>query len=337
VIRLALEDPRWLDFVERRASASFFHHPIWARLVADCYGYDAMALAVTNASTAIEAGLPVVEVRTPLHKRRWVALPFTDYCPALGEGDAVGALATEIADEAHVRAIGGIEVRGAPPSANHPSRVVAVRHTVDLTPSVQAVGARLSQMHRRNIRKAERSHVTVARGTAGADIESFYRLHLRTRRRHGVPIQPRRFFDLLQRRVIEAGHGFLITASLDGRPIASAVFLAWKETLIYKYGASDERFWDHRANNLVLWSAIEWACANRYRTLDLGRSDLEDVGLRAWKAGWSAREEPLIHWGTALADRGGMPVLERGMAALIRRGHPWFTRAVGELLYRYAA
>jgi hypothetical protein len=30
-------------------------------------------------------------------------------------------------------------------------------------------------------------------------------------------------------------------------------------------------------------------------------------------------------------------MIEHALAAVIRHGHPWLSRAVGELLYRYAA
>jgi lipid II:glycine glycyltransferase (peptidoglycan interpeptide bridge formation enzyme) len=214
---------------------------------------------------------------------------------------------------------------------------VAVRHSLELASDAGAVHARLSSMHQRNIRKAVRAGVEIARGNAEGDIETFYQLHLRTRRRHGVPIQPRRFFRLLQRRVIEPGHGFVLTASVGGSPIASAVFLAWNGVLMYKYGASDERYWEHRPNNLLLWSAIKWGCENGYRSFDLGRSDLHDPGLRSFKSGWGASEEPLIHSGTALEREHARPIVEWALAAMIRRAHPWVSRALGELLYRYAA
>ena len=153
-----------------------------------------------------------------------------------------------------------------------------------------------------------------------------------------LPIQPRRFFDLLQHRILEAGYGFLLTARLDGVPLASAVFLVWNGVLIYKYGASDERLWQHRANNLVLWSAIKWGCETGCRTFDLGRTDLEDTGLRSFKDGWGATEEPLLHSGSgpSMGDR-TRPMVQRVLSLIIRRSHPWLSRALGELLYKYAA
>jgi CelD/BcsL family acetyltransferase involved in cellulose biosynthesis len=332
-MRISLDDPRWLDFVRGASGASFFHHPAWARLVAECYGYNALAFVVTDGSGAITGGLPLVEVRTTVQGSRWIALPFTDHCLPLGmERERLIAALTA---EAALNRVDRVEIRSA--VADLPSRVVAVRHSVALPPDPREVHARLSTMHQRNIRKATRAGVEITRGVTERDLDVFYELHLRTRRRHGVPIQPRRFFRLLQHRVIDAGHGFVLTASLGGKPIASAVFLAWNGVLIYKYGASDERAWEHRPNNLLLWTAMAWGCEHGYRSFDLGRSDLADEGLRSFKSGWGATEEPLVHSGTSMGTAHARPMVEWALATAIRRSHPWLSRALGELLYRYAA
>ena len=80
---LELADPRWGDFVTRHPGATPFHHPDWARLVANCYGFRAFALATSDATGAIRTGLPVVEVRHLHSGPKWVSLPYTDYCPPL--------------------------------------------------------------------------------------------------------------------------------------------------------------------------------------------------------------------------------------------------------------
>jgi CelD/BcsL family acetyltransferase involved in cellulose biosynthesis len=60
---LELTDPRWGEFVARQPSATPFHHPDWGKLVATCYGFRAFAVATSDATGEIRAGLPVIEVR----------------------------------------------------------------------------------------------------------------------------------------------------------------------------------------------------------------------------------------------------------------------------------
>ena len=79
---LQVSDPRWTAFVAGHREALAYHRPEWVELVAECYGHRPFVLAVTEGEDVI-AGLPVIEVRTPRRRRRWVSLPFTDACPPL--------------------------------------------------------------------------------------------------------------------------------------------------------------------------------------------------------------------------------------------------------------
>src|SRR5881409_764742 len=79
---LEIDDKRWIRFVERVPGALPFHHPSWARLLADCYGYRPLALVLEDEDD-VAAGIPAIETRTVLGRRRWISLPFTDYSPPL--------------------------------------------------------------------------------------------------------------------------------------------------------------------------------------------------------------------------------------------------------------
>src|SRR5436309_15395992 len=78
-----VDDARWAQFVNSQPTATPFHYPHWARLVADCYGYRSSALLLDDGQGQIVAGLPLVRVRRPLLGERGVSLPFTDNCPPL--------------------------------------------------------------------------------------------------------------------------------------------------------------------------------------------------------------------------------------------------------------
>lgn len=198
-------DPRWADFVARQPGATPFHHPEWARLVANCYGFGGFAVAVSDTAGKIQAGLPVVEVCHFGGARKWVSLPFTDYCgplvpdPAL-EADLVAGLRLA-SREAGVRRV---EIRGLLAGAA-PLGGAAFRHVVALSGCPQEVYARFCRTARQQIRQAENNGVRVRQATRREDLTgTFYRLHARTRRRLGVPVQPRRFFGMLWDSVMPA-------------------------------------------------------------------------------------------------------------------------------------
>jgi CelD/BcsL family acetyltransferase involved in cellulose biosynthesis len=338
---LELTDPRWGDFVARQPSATPFHHPDWGRLIANCYGFSAFAVTTSDATGAIRAGLPVIEVRHLRGEPKWVTLPFTDYCPPLipvpqEETDLVRAL-QRASKAAGIRRV---EIRAPINGAPSVSRG-ATRHVIALQGDPAAVYAGFRSSVRRHIQQAGRSGVTIRWAECPEDlVDTFYRLHLRTRRRLGVPVQPRRFFRMLWESVIRTGLGSVLIAEASARPVAAEVVLSWNGTTIDKYSASDERAWPLRVNNLITWHLIKAACEQGSRWLDFGRTDAGNEGLRVFKRSWGAVEEPLVY-GTLGVGSEPAPARE-GMAdhllaSVIRRGPLMLCRAAGETLYRYAA
>ena len=335
---LALSDAAWLEFVAGCPDALPYHHPAWASVVAEPYGFRTFALALRDASGRVVAGLPVVEVKAPLRPRRWISLPYTDFLHPLAHDDAARArLMAELDGRRREAGIASAEVRAAleGPSV-HPLKEAFV-HALELGPDPDAV-YRTFKRPRRSIEKGHREGTLVRRGREPADLTRvFYELHTLTRRRHGVPVQPRRFFELMWERIIEPGLGFVLVAEAEGRPAAAAVFLAWNGTVVYKYSAALPELSRFRPTNVILWHAIRWACENGYRSFDFGRTDLDNEGLRAFKRGWGTEERLLAY--SVLADRppsANVPT-PRALEAVIRRSPPFVTRLLGELFYRYAA
>lgn len=333
---LELGDPRWVSYVCGHPEATPFHHPQWAAFLAECYGMRAFALVLVGQTGAVEAGLPVIEVRR-LRSRRWISLPYTDRLAPLAGPGGSGELAAALAAERRRSGVTAIELRSS--LAGTFGEDAAWLHLLPLDPDPATVAAGMRSNVGRNIRKAERSGVEVRAGTSPADLgDSFYRLHVATRRRQGVPVQPRRFFTLFWERLIEPGLATVLLGHVDGVPVAGAVFMTWNGTTIYKFGASDPAFAEYRVNNLLMWRAISAACAAGSHTFDFGRTDDENEGLRAFKRSWGAEELRLTY--ATLADAPPAPSSHRAeaaLAAVLRRSPPAMTRLAGELLYRFAA
>jgi CelD/BcsL family acetyltransferase involved in cellulose biosynthesis len=336
---LETHDSRWNDFVKSCRTSVAFHHPSWGDLLCDCYGYRAFALAWADGAGRIRAGLPVIEVKRPLGKRRWVSLPFTDYCPPLGvTPESMRDLVVDLDRTRRAAGVSSFEVRGKLEGDKAHHRTTAVLHHLALHSDPAAVFLTFKRSNQRLIRQAERKGVVIERAEAMTDLtDVFYGLHLRTRHRLGVPVQPRRFFRLLWERFLDPGLGFLLLAHADNVTVAGAVFLAWNRTVSYKFGASDPDSWHLRANNLTMWRAIQWACDNGYDRFDFGRTDLNNHGLRSFKNGWGTKESALTY--TRIADKAMAARAEATrapLAGLIRCSPTWVCRIIGEALYKYA-
>src|SRR4029078_4080613 len=103
------------------------------------------------------------------------------------------------------------------------------------------------------ISKAHASEVNAVAIRNTQAVDDFYQLHVETRRRHGLPPQSVSFFRNIYEHIIKPGIGFVVLAQRGSRTIAAAIFFRFGNNAIDKYGASDKRFQEFRANNLVVW------------------------------------------------------------------------------------
>jgi CelD/BcsL family acetyltransferase involved in cellulose biosynthesis len=339
--RLELADLRWRDLVASHPDALAFHRREWAELIAEVYRFPAFVLGLEDDRGGLVGGLPVIEARGLNRRRRWVSLPFTDACPPLlGVGADPDAFAAAIE---RARAQAGVELHVRAPfaAAGAIARAEAVTHALPLAGGPDAVFAGFDKMQQRNVRKAGREGIEVRTAERETDLtRTYYDLHVMTRRRLGVPAQPRRFFAAIWQRMLAPGHGRLLLAHAGGAPVAGVVLLEGGGTVTYKFGASDAAAWRLRANHALFWQAIRDACDAGYTTFDFGRSDVPDEGLRAFKSSWGGTETPLVY--TTLGGRPAAVESGEGRAGelartVLQHAPAWVCRAAGQLLYRYAA
>jgi hypothetical protein len=192
---------------------------------------------------------------------------------------------------------------------------------------------------RRNIKKASENGVRVQISTTEESVRQFSRLNQITRREHGLPPQPYRFFEEVHRHVISKGHGFVAMASHGSEVVAASIYFHFGKTAIYKYGASHKRYQHLRPNNLVMWEAIRQCIGDGCTALSLGRTDLGHNGLRQFKNGWGGQEHSINYYKCGLKACefiGGHKPAVGGFAGRAASLTPLpVLRAVGSLLYRH--
>lgn len=284
-------EPGWDTSLGRLQGFSLFHGSAWAKVLNDSYGF--RARHVVAESHGVPCGLfPLMEVDNWPKHRRGIALPFTDEAPLLAVNPTVReCLANAVVDEGRRRRWQYLEARGCVQAfAGARPSISFYGHRLPLHQDETQLFTQCSSAARRAVRKALKSGLTITIANGLDAMYDFYRLHLRTRQKHGIPPQSFTFFKHLHRRFLECGHGFVTTASLAGNPVAAAVFLAAGVSASYKFGASDERFQHLRGNNLVMWESIRWLARNGFAELDFGRTSLSNQGLRHFKLGWGASE-----------------------------------------------
>ena len=254
------------------------------------YGYEPVAFTHSAPGTELRDAIVFCRVKSRLTGCRMVSLPFSDHCQPLLDGEeSFQPLLSSLKAAFEREKWKYLEIRPRfwPGSALESDLACSQGaqfyfHKLDLQPDLDSLfrGFHKSCIQRK-IQRAERENLFYEEGRSSSLLERFYRLMVKTRRRHRLPPQPFRWFQNLADCLGDSMTVRLV--SKDGQPVASIVTLAHKETLVYKYGCSDERFHNLGAMPLLFWETIQRAKAAGMRELDLGRSDLENEGLVQFK------------------------------------------------------
>lgn len=226
-----------------------------------------------------------------------VSVPFSDHCePLLDEPGAAKEIVGELRTAVEAGMWKYIEIRprsemAAPDAIKSP---VCMLHMLDLRPNADEL---LRATHKTSIqqpiKRAKREGLVCESGNSERLLNLFYRLMIKTRRRHQLPPQPIQWFrnlaasmgDRLQIRV----------AFKNGAEIASILTLRHRNTVVYKYGCSDNAFNNLGGTPFLLWKAIEEAKSASLTCMDFGRSDNDNPGLIAFKEHWGAKASELTY------------------------------------------
>lgn len=335
-----LDLPDWNVQLSPSSGESIFNTVEWARVLHDTYGYKPCYL--TSMSGGSPMLLPLMEVDSWLTGRRGVSVPFSDFCVPLGlESGNMEPVLAELVNLGRRRNWRSFEIRNdrAAP-AEIPRSARYLTHSLVLKSGEKTIFEHLDGSVRTSIRKAAKAGVEVAFSESFDSVIGFYRLNCETRRRHGLPPQPVRFFKNVHQHVLMKGLGLVVTASLAGCAVAAAMFFHAGRNVLFKYGASDARLQHLRAPNLMMWEAIRHYAGQGYERLSLGRTSKGHAGLRRFKLGWGAQEGEIgylkydLRRGECEAER--EPSAESG-SAIARRLPLCVLRWAGAALYRHMA
>lgn len=334
--------PLWNELVSNQQS-DVFHSPAWIAVLRDTYDFEFAASVLVDPSSQPVAGMAYAEIRDGFDPRI-VSLPFSDFCDPIAHDTADWYALADDLIASGVR-VGLRCLHNSVPLDDDRFETADTLgwHCVDLNASADDLWTRLAPAARRAVRKARSQGVTVRAAESLHDLRAFFELHLRVRKlKYRLLAQPYPFFESIWKRFIEPGNGWLLLAEHEDAVVGGVMFLRWKDTLYYKFNASDPDALNVRPNDLVLWEGIRRASTDGIARLDFGVSDWDQEGLLRYKRKY-ATEEKVVHFLRHLPN--GFPSdRERKARALLPQLTDLFvdpsvphdvTERAGNMLYRY--
>jgi len=289
-------DANWDALLSTHPHATFFHSAAWARTLAASYGFLSRYIVETRAGE-LRGLLPIIEARSWLRGTRGVCLPFTDECsPLVSPEVSAESLLEEALHEGEARRWKFSELRYREGIFEDISVATPFySHRLPLSSRAEEILEKAESSVGRAIRRAERQGVTVRFGTDLESVRAYYRLHCRTRTKHGAPPQPFKFFQTLCEHVLQPGHSFVALAMHNNEPIAGAVLFQFARKAIYKFSASDERHKELCGPTAVISQAVRKLAESGITELNFGITSLSNEGLRRFKRNWGAEEYFVYH------------------------------------------
>lgn len=328
---------QWQTFVDQHPGSSIFHHRNWLELLSEQYGFRLRIPAIVVSDT-IHTAIPLLETKSLKGKTKLISLPFTDYLPILAKDQSTLESLCELIQDEFRDQYSAIILRSDCAVAGLPNASHFVKHELRTDHPLGAIEAGFASAIKRNLRKANDRGLKFEPRNDATAVDIFYRLHVLTRRKLGVPVQSRTYFGRLYEKLIKPGLGFIGVVTLAEKPIAAVVLLRFNGRLVYKYAASDPAALEHRPNDCLVYNSIRIAAEQGDRCFDFGISDKSQEGLRRFKSKWGATENDIFYNYVV-----GEPETDDGPSSLVRiaskviQCSPTFVcRALGKTLYRYS-
>lgn len=335
-VSLATEADRsgWDSFVASHPDAAGYHEWAWRDVFRRAFGHECVYL-IARDNHGIAGVLPLVEIRSALLGRSLTSLPFVNFGGVLAQSDAVGRkLFDEAARLAAARRCRHVELR-------HLGRQFADRpcrqHKVTMRLPLRGSGAlwdRIDRKARNQVRKAEKSGLTVVRG--GAELlDEFYRVFARNMRDLGTPVYSRRLFEEVAAAFPDRAR--IVVVKLKDAAIAAGLTYRTRNLVEIPWASSIREYNSLCPNHLLYWHALESAAAEDAEVFDFGRSTPGE-GTFKFKEQWGAQPLPL-HWEYWLAS-GELPDQSpknpkfRLMIATWKRMPLWLANAIGPRIVR---
>jgi len=282
--------------------------------------------------------MPVSFVPGICGKSSYVSMPYSDFAGPLFKEDLPAEFLYGVLKELGANSV---EIRTEIPLNDIEAKQEYSTYRMDLPENEDELLRQLpSKSVRYSIRRARSDGFTVRKAVA-KDIPLFHRLMNLTRRRHGLPTPPLKFYTSLYNNILDIGNGTLFIAeTASGEPAAASLFLWFGEMGYYKYNASDPNIHVGNANHLLLWGGMKEGICRKCRTVDLGRVSRSNEGLIRFKEHWLGKRVPL-HYVNVLSDgsiepiSGGESVFFKLTKRIFTKMPAGFSRVAGNILYRY--
>jgi hypothetical protein len=284
----------WDEFASRYSNL-IFYQSIWSQVLKEGLGGQPLYFYLKDGGKVV-AGLPGVILNFKIFRILYASIPYGHF---IGEKSYYPAFLELLEKEFRRRGIDQIRLADSPFYETHApesfTRIAAKCTLLDLRGrDRENIWKGYKKNIRRDVRKAQKSGVTVHRGDSREDVDAFYELYLAAMERNRAMAKyPLRWFEAIHEIVTKKGAGAIFIAELNGTPIAGIVLVYSSSSTHYLHNGSQYEFLKFCPNELLVHSSIEHAVEKKISFFDFMGSDPADLSLLRFKEKWGSRSMDL--------------------------------------------
>jgi len=280
----------WDEFASR-CTDLIFYQSVWSRVLKEGLGGQPLYFYLKDGGEIV-AGLPGVLLNFRIFKILYASIP---YGHLIGEKSYYSEFLHLLKKDFKRKGIDQVRLAESPFSDSyHPEsfKPISAKCTVlDLKGyDKEKIWQGYRKNIRRDVRKAQRSGLTIRSSDSIENANIFYRLYLSSMERNRtVAKYPIHWFETLYEFVIKKGLGAILLAELNERAIAGVVLIYSPSSTHYFHNGSEYEFLKFCPNELLIHFALEEAVEKGNSFFDFMGSDPGDLSLLHFKEKWGGQ------------------------------------------------
>lgn len=296
---------RWDDYISNHATANNYHRYGWRDVIEHSFQHSCYYMAAQDNDGGIVGVLPLVYMKSKLFGRFLASQPFFNYGGMLCDTRDIGsALLSEAEYLRNELGAEHVELRHIEPWTGLPTKQHKVSMVLNLAIDAETQWRCFNAKLRNQVRKAEKSGLSSVVGGTEL-IADFYTVFVRNMRDLGTPVYAEKFFAEVLKAFPDTAR--IIAVYLKGKPVAAGLITWFRDMVEIPWASSIRDYNPICPNNLLYWTALQYALTNGFKRFDFGRSTPNE-GTFNFKKQWGALPVPL-HWQYLLPEGASLPEL----------------------------
>lgn len=299
--RLAFDHPEIHEFLKDH-STSIFDQAEWSRVLKEGFDSEVVFYCLRENGRIVMA-LPGIILNFKILRMFYSNIPYGGFLGNMENFSLFLDILEETLKKDHIHFIRvSKNFQTSFPELKGYSKDTAYTHLLDLDQMTEeSIWANYKKRVRRDIRKAEKSGITIHEAKEPQEIDLLFDLYVETMKRNkAYNTWSRKALHAIDQHLVKKEEAKILLAKRKDEVIAGIILIFSPRTIYYFFAASAPQHLSLCPNDLLVHHGICLAIREGRKLFDLMASQKEDVALMNFKEKWGAQKYPFYFYEKSL-------------------------------------